>query len=82
MAGAEGVEKVLSLGWHGTVGRVDFKDNDMMRDFIKSNKRRKFEFDGVKDALWWSVEKTDAERLKVAKVYYLVSNSRTSSWTN
>ena len=64
----------MSLGRYGTCGRVDFKDNDVMWDFIKSNKRKKFEFDGIKDALWWSVEKTDAERLKIAKVSYLVNN--------
>ena len=52
VSGAEGVEKVLSLGRYGTIGRIDFVDNDLMWDFIKSNKRKKFEFDGVKDALW------------------------------
>ena len=76
VAGTEGVEKVLSLGRYSTVGRIDFINNDVMWDFIKSNKRKKFEFEGEKDVLWWSVEKTDAERLKVAKVSYLINNMK------
>ena len=48
VAGTEGVEKVLSLGRYSTVGRIDFINNDVMWDFIKSNKRKKFEFEGEK----------------------------------
>ena len=53
--------------------RVCFEDNNAMWAFIKGNKRKKFDFDGVKDALWFSVEKTDEERFKTAKVSYLIN---------
>ena len=56
------MERVTSMGKYSTCGRVYFNNKDAMWDFIKANKRTKFDFDGVKNALWFTIEKTDDER--------------------
>jgi hypothetical protein len=66
--GTSGVTKVMSMGRYATCGRIEFSGNNAMWAFIKENKRKKFDFDGVKEVLWFSVEKTDYERLRSAKL--------------
>ena len=73
VTGFEGVERVTSMGRYSTCGRISFEDNNLMWGFIKGNKRKKYDFDGVKDVLWLSVEKTYDERLKTPRVSYLVN---------
>ena len=58
------------MGRYATCGRVCFIDNNAMWDFIKANKRKMFDFDGALNVLWFTVEKTDEERLRAAKVSY------------
>jgi hypothetical protein len=66
--GTGGVTKIMSMGRYATCGRLEFSGNNAMWAFIKLNKRKKFDFDGKKDVRWFSVEKTDYERLRSAKL--------------
>ncbi len=56
------------MGRYETCGRIEFSGNNSMLAFIKLNKRKRFDFDGKKDLLWFSVEKTDYERLRSSKL--------------
>ena len=67
-AEANGVTKIMAMGRYATCGRLEFSGNYAMWAFIKLNKRKKFPFGGKQDALWFSVEKTDYERLRSAKL--------------
>ena len=71
--GHDGIERVASMGKYATCGRVYFIDNNAMWDFIKASKRKNFDFDGANNVRWFTVEKTDDERQKAARVSYLVN---------
>ena len=70
--GHEGIVRVGSLGKYGAAGRINFTDKSAMWDFIRYNKRKKFDFDGMVGAIWFAIEKTDTERKIGSKVSYLV----------
>jgi hypothetical protein len=52
--------------------KSEFEDKDKMWDFIGQHKGAKFDFDGTTGALWWSIEKSEDERLKASRVSHLV----------
>jgi hypothetical protein len=64
----DGVTKIMAMGRYATCGRIEFKGNFAMWIFIKQHKGTRFPFDGKTNALWFSVEKTDYERLRAAKL--------------
>ena len=68
----DGVVRVRALGKYGNSGRVNFKDNTFMWVFIKAHAGgKKFVFEGAKDTIWFSIEKTEKERLVAKKTGYL-----------
>ena len=72
VTGAEGVSRVGSLGKYGNVGRVSFTNSTAMWAFINANKGgKKFDYDGAVDSIWFTIEKTEIERMKSKKVGYL-----------
>ena len=57
MEGTVGVEKISSLGKFASVGKVAFKNKNMMWDFIKAHTGERFPYLGEARALWFSIEK-------------------------
>ena len=72
MEGTAGVERITSLGKFASVGKVAFKDKNMMWDFIKAHKGERFPNLGDARALWFSIEKTEEERTVARKVGIMV----------
>ena len=71
--GHEGILRVGSLGKYGNTGRVNFKCNKTMWNFILANKGgKKFDYEGAEGTIWFTIEKTENGRIIAKKVGYLV----------
>ena len=72
MEGTAGVERITGLGKFSIVGKVTFKDKNMMWGFIKAHTGVMFPYLEDARALWFSTEKTEEERAVARNVDIMV----------